>query len=356
LNTYRQSIDEIVDLCLKAGDFQLDKKQFFGLYIGIINKDWNVLEYSSNKHLLTGLLSTIFVSSREDILAIDEIDKGLHGILDLDKDVELYKDYLYLKCWALRRIERYSDSIATAKQGQKKDENDPRFCHGLAISYYSEYVSNTSKQESILNLATENYKLAILKYINFYSNITQNSEYFEDLETALTWYCKIRDANDKTPLVGQIDKSIAVVLYGVVLVLVLKFENHENTNYQLLTEARVLLDNYAKVIITTYKYGKVISQKYPEYLFNEAKLEYYEHINLFVTNSTTQTIIDKLTSANAAITDTNSIFQREEVKKLFELVTIALKNVRKSKPNYSHIPQSFKILNHNKPPTRHFLF
>ncbi len=258
LDSNSQTKDILIEQLTKIAEAYLEKKTF-----------------TAEAFLMRAFLFMVLPFGEKTVHKSDDAIKDLElgkWLSKNEKNNALTKEFLYALCWANRRNKKYAEAIKNAKAGLEIDNADPRFYHGLALVYYSQYVDARTKEITILDNAIDNCETATRLYIDWYAKSTDSIIDTTDFNIAVNWF-----VNPKNRIhIGEpielrfIRKNITVILFAIVLMRVLKFENHESTGNGLIENARGTLMK-AKTLINENDY-----RKYPEYLYNEARLEYAE--------------------------------------------------------------------------------
>ncbi len=85
-------------------------------------------------------------------------------------------DYVYFIGWAARRCGDYTSSIRFLRQGAQRFPDDPRFYHGLSLSYYSTYQAGSASLSKIENIEKLN------KCIEYAEISLRIYEHFEQID------------------------------------------------------------------------------------------------------------------------------------------------------------------------------
>ncbi len=287
--------------------------------------------YTAEIFLIRAFLFMILpLGTKQNTTNESEATRDLNLGLTLSDD-SLKKEFLYALCWANRRNKKYQDAINNAKAGLEIDNTDPRFYHGLALVYYSQYFEAETKDKSLLRDAQENYEQAVRLYVVWYAE-RANKEYTNtEFNHAVNWFVdeKNRVHDDEPTNLRFIRKNITVILFAIVLMRVLKYEDIETANDSLITEARVVLVK-AKAL-TNWKEEDIKEQhiKYPEYLYNEARLEYTEYTILYK-NKEYEIALKKLIKAQEALDKMGYKQSRPEATALTQKINNAIQQLNNS--------------------------
>jgi len=157
-----------------------------------------------------------------------------------------YSDILYFTGWSARRSKDYIKSIEILDQGVKLFPTDPRFYHGLAITYYSKHFKYDEDQFDSLSILI-NCESYALKALDFYEDHRQKAFVLESI-------CSLR--------------NLIINIYN--------YQYSLSLQDNLLIRARLQLKKLkVEESYTSRKY-----ESYAEYLHTESSLEYFEAFNL----------------------------------------------------------------------------
>jgi len=255
---FKQRMFKLVDLVLSRKIEQSSEicKQLEGLLKEMNTSKLHDLE-KTDINLIKAFIFMIIPGREEKRGAKDKendlmANSWLNDLEISEDDEEAKCNKLYLQIWALRRINKYRDSVKLANQAIEKFPDDPRFYHGLFLSQYCISEEKNNKDHNLINKMLENLRTANILYQDF---MIQN---FED--------------QNKRPLVlKSIDQSY---LNSLSYCLALKASNLKkkagNEKYvNLLKDARSTFASLKNKDNQFY-------DELPEYLDTEAFIEFLE--------------------------------------------------------------------------------
>ncbi|MGV3601386.1 MAG: hypothetical protein ACO1N1_09285 [Dyadobacter fermentans] len=177
-------------------------------------------------------------------------DKMVYNWLKSVGEDAVGADYLYITCWAARRVKNYQDSIKLAKKGISKYPKDPRFYHGLALARYCLLESRDNKS---INQIDE-----IIRAINESENLYFSFFKLHYFGVNVKNYMDKISANNNNSLCMLLAERAAIQL---------RLDEYDE-GLKVLKEARRRLGNL--------KLNGEYRTKLPEYYDTEAYLEYVE--------------------------------------------------------------------------------
>jgi hypothetical protein len=104
-------------------------------FVETIQREFALLEARAGERggeleILRSLLYLAYPLRSGDARVVNSTDRSCR------KYPEQQLEFLYLGCWAARRMKRYAESILFADRGIAVDQEDPRFYHGRSLSVY----------------------------------------------------------------------------------------------------------------------------------------------------------------------------------------------------------------------------
>jgi hypothetical protein len=162
------------------------------------------------------------------------------------------QEFRYVQCWAARRTGHFRRAVALAKEGIKKEPNDPRFFHGLCLAIYSWLMKKPNDSPPRLEEAIEATQTAISLY-QTHPTGNENDDVlaanYNNLAYFLAWSV-------------ELTQETAAVSRDVLA----------QQNRDALAKAREALEGLKRLVDkSTWE-----RTKHPEYFHTEAYLEYME--------------------------------------------------------------------------------
>jgi tetratricopeptide (TPR) repeat protein len=153
---YRDLADRLIQYYDQPRVAMMDAARF----VESVNPEFALLasrvpEGNGELELLRCLLHLAYPLRSGDARVVNSTDENCRKYPDQQAE------FLYVGCWAARRMKRYAESILFADRGVALNRQDPRFYHGRALSIYCWIASGTAGCSKVMQDAIDDTVRAI---------------------------------------------------------------------------------------------------------------------------------------------------------------------------------------------------
>ena len=282
-DAYQEILKLIIEYFLTPVKQQVEKTQVIDIAYGkFVEIDAHLMKFDPEHELVRCLLFLAFPGVEADEMAFNHAKKTmLERIQETQNSIR--REFLYIICWAARRMKHYDVADQYLSSALKEFGNDGRFYHGRSLNIYSWLTDEVTRLQCPYSWpqAIEDSK----KAIELYSQ--QLGRYRE--------------------LVGACNNNLAY--FWALLSETVLLGTDEMKTY--LKEARDALNRLeAHVDKGTW------NPYYPEYFHTEAFVEHKEYLQMLQQGEKKESLMAKLENAKRAIQIAFDLYPKKRYKEL----------------------------------------